>query len=312
MKSRPLPSSGRAALAAVSLLLAFAPALCAHAQSAAVNPFTYLGRVMDSAHKAFDADRSATVTAFDDAGEKLAQSDTYFLENSRRNYKLVIPLADDETDGYATPGAILSISVKDNEGKTWAGVVVDADRADGTAVGEPGGVREVDIVLGEDKDGDGIDDALWERLERQWEVYGDPSETTFDPRADHDGDGVSTIDEALAGTNPFEADDTLRIRTFALDAEKRRGAANGLTSLSFPVVVGRAYAVQTADSPTGTWSNVSFFLAPGDAAPVNVLSISSKATAAVGEPVTVYLHPAPDRDAAFFRVKVEGDAKPEN
>ena len=150
MKPLQFPLAGARTLAAASFLLAFAPALRAHAQSAAVNPFTYLGRVMDSAHKAFDADRSATVTAFDDAGEKLAQSETYFLENSRRNYKLVIPLADGETDGYATPGAILSVSVKDNEGKTWAGVVVDADRADGTAVGEPGGVREVDIVLGEE------------------------------------------------------------------------------------------------------------------------------------------------------------------
>ena len=31
-----------------------------------------------------------------------------------------------------------------------------------------------------------------------------------------------------------------------------------------------------------------------------------------GGPTTVYLLPAPDRDAAFFRVKVEGDAKPED
>ena len=296
-------------IAAASFLSVLAPE--ARAQSAAVNPFTYLGRVMDASHAAFDADRVATISAYDAGGTLLAKSETFFLPDSRRNYRLRIPLADGDAKGFSKTGNVLSIAVEDDEGRVWSGVVVDEGLA-GAAVGQPGGVREVDIVLGEDKDGDGIDDALWERLERQWEVYGDPSETTFDPRADHDGDGVSTIDEALAGTNPFEADDTLRIRTFALDAEKRRGAANGLTSLSFPVVVGRAYAVQTADSPTGTWSNVSFFLAPGDAAPVNVLSISSKATAAVGEPVTVYLLPAPDRDAAFFRVKVEGDAKPEN
>ena len=301
MKSRPLPSSGRAALAAVSLLLAFAPALCAHAQSAAVNPFTYLGRVMDSAHKAFDADRSATVTAFDDAGEKLAQSDTYFLENSRRNYKLVIPLADDETDGYATPGAILSISVKDNEGKTWAGVVVDADRADGTAVGEPGGVREVDIVLGEDKDGDGIDDALFKRLKNEWEDsdFWKPA-SNFDARVDYDGDGVSTIDEALAGTNPFDTNSVLRITAFAAGAAD----AAGRHSLEFPTAPGRAYVVQAADSPTGTWSTVSAFLAPDAATPVNVLSRSTTPPAA---PATVYLLPT-SADAAFFRVKLDGDA----
>ena len=297
----------------LSLSLACAGALVApaRAQSAAVNPFTYLGRVMDSEHKAFDTNRVAVLSAADAAGKEIARTQTFFLPDSRRNYSLRIPLADGETDGYATPGAILSIAVNDGK-KVWTGVVVDEGRAEGTAVGEPGGVREVDIVLGEDKDGDGIDDALRERLERQWEVYGDPSEPEFDPLADHDGDGVSTLDEALAGTNPFDKDDALRIKAFVLDAETLRGATNALASLSFPVVLGRAYAVQTADAPTGTWSNVSFFLAPGDAAPVNVLSVSSKATAAVEEPVTVYLLPAPDRDAAFFRVKVEGDAKPED
>jgi hypothetical protein len=303
MKSRPLPFSGRGALAAAAFLLVFAPAQFSRAQTAAVNPFTYLGRVMDSEHKAFDADRSATVSAFDAAGEKLAQTDTYFLENSRRNYKLVIPLADDETDGYATPGAILSVSVKDNEGKTWAGVVVDADRADGTAVGEPGGVREVDIVLGEDKDGDGIDDALFKRLKAEWEDsdFWNPA-SNFNPRVDYDGDGVSTIDEALAGTNPFNTNSVLRITAFAAVAAN----AADRHSLEFPTAPGRAYVVQTADSPTGTWSTVSAFLAPDAATPVNVLSRPSKGQAA---PATVYLLPT-FADAAFFRVKLDGDPAP--
>ena len=301
MKDRLFPFAGRGALAAAVFLFVFAPAQCAHAQSAAVNPFTYLGRVMDASHKAFDADRAATLSAFDAAGEKLAQSETFFAENSRRNYKLVIPLADGETDGYATPGAILSISVKDNEGKTWAGVVVDADRAEGTAVGEPGGVREVDIVLGEDADGDGIDDALLKRLRDEWEdsEFWKP-ESDFDARADYDGDGVCAIDEALAGTNPFDSNSVLRITAFALeDAD-----APGRRSLAFPTAPGRAYVVQTSDSPTGTWRTVSAFLAPDAAAPVNVLSRSTTPPAA---PATVYLLPS-DNSAAFFRVKLDGDA----
>ncbi|MBQ3809814.1 MAG: hypothetical protein II839_03240 [Kiritimatiellae bacterium] len=313
MKLRHFPLAGSGTLAAASFILAFAPALRAPAQTAAVNPFTYLGRLMDSSHAAFDADRVATISAYDAGGTLLAKSETFFLPDSRRNYRLRIPLADGDAKGFSKTGNVLSIAVEDDAGRVWSGVVVDAGATNGlSTVGEPGGVYEVDIVLGEDKDGDGVDDALLERLKRQWEIYGDPSETEFDPTADHDGDGVSTIDEALAGTNPFDKDDALRIKTFVLDAETLRGATNALTSLSFPVVLGRAYAVQTADAPTGTWSNVSFFLAPGDAAPVNVLAVSSKATAAVGEPVTVYLLPASDRDAAFFRVKVEGDAKPED
>ena len=296
MKNRSFPPAGRWAPAAALLSLAVSAA-GVRAQSAAVNPFTYLGRVMDATHAAFDGNRAAVLSAADAAGKKLAQTQTFFRPDSRRNYSLRIPLADGETDGYATPGAVLSIAVDDGK-KVWTGVVVDEGRVSGTAVGEPGGVREVDIVLGEDADGDGIDDSLFARLKAEWEdsEYWDP-EAGFDPRADHAGDGVATLDEALAGTNPFDPASVLRITAFALGAG---GAA--AHSLSFPTVAGRAYAVQTADSPTGTWSEVSVFLAPDATAPVNVIARPSGISAA---PATVYLLPAADRDAAFFRVKSE-------
>ncbi|MBR1609351.1 MAG: hypothetical protein IJ678_07020 [Kiritimatiellae bacterium] len=279
-------------------VLALAIARAALAQSAAVNPFTYLGRVTDASHMAFDADRVATLSAYDGAGKLLARSETFYRADSRRNYTLRIPLADGDAAGYSRTGAILSIAVDDGA-KVWSGVVVDAGRAEGTAVGEPGGVREVDIVLGEDADGDGIDDALYRRLKDEWEdsEWWDP-EKGFDPNADYDGDGVSTIGEALSGTDPFDAAASLRITAFELDA----GEAEALHLVSFPTAPGRAYCVETSDSPTGTWSRAAVFLAPSADAPVNYLSTPSTPGAA---PATVYLLPADDRDAAFFRVKAE-------
>ena len=299
-KHRHLPSFRTGALAAASLLFAFAPAQDARAQSAAANPFTYLGRVMDASHKAFDEGRIATVFAYDAGNKLLARAETFFMSNTRRNYRLVIPLADGETEGYATPGAILSISVDDGT-KVWSGIVIDEGRVSGTAVGAPGGVREVDIVLGEDKDGDGIDDTLFGELKEQWaasDYCWNPANETFDPNADHDGDGVSTINEALAGTNPFKESSVLSITAFEMATE-----AEGRHVLTFsPTMPGRAYVVQTADSPTGTWSSVSFQL-PDSATPVNVIS---RTTTASAEPATVYLLPS-DKPAAFFRIKLDGD-----
>lgn len=281
------------------LLLAFFLYANANAQQA-VNPFTYLGRVTDASHAAFDTNRVATLYAYDASGKLLAKSTTFFHSGSRHNFRLQIPLASPAVSGYSTTGAILTITVDDGA-KVWTGVLVDPGRASGTAVGEPGGVREVNIVLGEDSDGDGIDDALRQRLEQEWEDsdFWDPS-TDFDPNADYDGDGVSTISEAYAGTNPFNAADVLRITAFAMNAAT--ASTNMLHSLAFPTTTGRAYSIRTANALEGPWTDAAFFLAPSDSSPVNVIATPSVADAAIQ---TIYLLPSPDKDAAFFRVKAE-------
>ena len=283
----------------VAALLFAMPGFRVLAQQA-VNPFTYLGRVTDATHAAFDTDRVATLYAYNASGELLAKATTSFRPHSRYNFRLQIPLSSPVVPGYSATGAILTITVDDGA-KVWTGVLVDPGRAAGTAVGEPGGVREVNIVLGEDSDGDGIDDALRQRLEQAWEDsdFWDP-DAGFDPRVDHDGDGVSTIDEAYAGTNPFNASDVLRITAFAVNAAT--AGSDTFHRLVFPTTVGRAYTIRTANTPEGPWNDAAFFLAPSDAAPVNVLAIPSVAEAAVR---TVYLLPASDKDAAFFRVRAE-------
>ena len=283
---------------AATAALALAAA-SARAQSAAINPYTYIGRVMDATHAAFGTNRVATLSAYDAAGKLLATSKTFFLADSRCNYRLVIPLADADVSGYSRPGAVLAISVDDGA-KVWAGVVVDPGRASGTVVGEPGGVREIDIVLGEDANGDGIDDALYTRLKAEWEDsdYWDP-EAGFNPNVDHDGDGSSTIDEAYAGTNPFNASSAIRITAFELQCKEAGGSKHRLV---FSTAPGRAYSVMTAPAVTGAWEKVSFFLDPADAGPVNVISRPAGPSAA---PATIYLLPTPDRSSAFFRVKSE-------
>ncbi len=292
--TRPSALGTIAATAALALAAA-----SASAQSAAINPYTYIGRVMDATHAAFGTNRVATLNAYDSAGTRLSTSRTFFLADSRCNYRLIIPLADSDVAGYSRPGAVLTISVDDGA-KVWSGVVVDAGRASGTVVGEPGGVHEVDIVLGEDANGDGIDDALYARLKAEWEDsdYWDP-EAGFDTNADHDGDGVSTIGEAYAGTNPFKASSAIRITAFELNCQEAGGTKSKLVFTTAP---GRAYSVESAPAVTGAWEKVSFFLDPDAAGPVNVISRPAGPSAV---PATIYLLPTPERAASFFRVKSE-------
>lgn len=263
----------------------------------AVTPYTFLGRVMDSTHVAFDGDCAATIEASDSSGKLLAKTSTFFRADSRRNYALEIPMATSSANGYAVQDATLEIEVTDDLGKVWSGVVVDA------AAGAPGGVREVDIILGEDANGDGIDDELYKRLKREWErsAYYRAGET-FDPTKDYDGDGASTIGEAFSGTNPFDQEDALRITEFAHPGGTRsRASASPVAALTFDTIGGRAYAVEEASDLTKKdWKPCAFMLPDSDV-PVNIISVPSNAGLA---PSTVYLLPA-NPSNAFFRVRTK-------
>ena len=278
------------------VLFCAAPFL-AQAATSVCNPYTFVGRVMDAKHDAFGSNRVAKIEAANANGDILVQTKTFFRTDSRRNYALQIPMATSEVDGYVVTNAAIDITVTDDLGKVWSGVVVDA------AAGVPGAVREVDIVLGEDLNGDGIDDSLYAQLEAQWEDsdywrYGE----TFDPHKDYDGDGVSTIAEALAGTNPFKPQDVLRITAFA-PAGRSRSRATGTPpmALTFNAIGGRSYTVEEATSLTAKdWTPREFFTSDSDTA-VNVLSVPSGSGRA---PNTIYLLPTSTSNA-FFRVRAE-------
>lgn len=276
---------------------AFAPCASAGETPAACTPYTFAGRVMDAQHDAFGSNRVARIEAADANGEPLARTKTLFRDDSRRNYILQIPMATGKADGYAVRNATLDIKVTDDVGKVWSGVVVDA------AAGVPGDIREVDIVLGEDRNGDGVDDSLYARLKSEWEDsdYWQPGET-FDPHKDYDGDGMSTINEALAGTNPFDPDDALRITGFSYAGGSRSRAPGSLpVSLAFNAIGGRAYTVEEATSLADKdWKPREFFL-PGSDSPVNVLSVPSGSGRSAS---VVYLLPSSATNA-FFRVRAE-------
>ena len=216
---------------------------------------------------------------------------------SRTSCGTRLPMATSEVDGYVVTNAAIDITVTDDLGKVWRGVVVDA------SAGVPGGVREVDIVLGADTNGDGIDDSLYAQLEAQWEDsdywrYGE----TFDPHKDYDGDGVSTIAEALAGTNPYDPQDVLLITAFA-PAGRSRSRATGTPpmALTFHAIGGRAYTVEEATSLTAKdWAPREFFTQDSDTA-VNVLSFPSGSGRTAS---TVYLLPTSPTNA-FFRIRAE-------
>ena len=118
-----------------------------------------------------------------------------------------------------------------------------------------GTLQRRDYTLGEDADGDGLPDAweLWTmELNPRAGEAGEPDDlASFKPDADSDRDGMSNLQEFLAGTDPFSATDLFSIVGF----EPVPGT--GLAALTFKTSVDRLYHVLVSETVDGSnWSPV--------------------------------------------------------
>ena len=159
-----------------------------------------------------------------------------------------------------------------------------------------GGVAEVDIVLSEQgEDTFGIDGDLYWSLYSEW-LYSDYYDASqpFDPNHDHDGDGITTLKEAFAGTDPFDPSSKLVITAYA----RSETAGDAIT---FTATGSRAYVVEGATSLTANdWTPLAFSVGAGKGEQT-VLSCPSSMR---GETPTIYLKPLPARQK-FFRIRQE-------
>ncbi len=274
--------------------MALLAALVTWAVNMPMNPFTFVGRVMDAEHVAFGTNNVVTVTALSTNGVKLAQCQTYFNAASKYNYRLVIQLTDSTVSGYSKVGDVLTITVTDPYGKVWAGLV----SAEDATVLRSGGIKELNIVLADTSKGYGMDNDLYEYLKALWEDSDYWAEDeTFDVNKDYDGDGISTLQEAYAGTDPFNSEDVFKILDFKM------GVDDALHQIVFTTRPGRAYALQTSSdlSDKNAWKDVAFLTRDdASAAPVTLINLSADA---MPDPTTtVYLFPTTN-SASFFRVK---------
>ena len=286
--------AGVAALAFVVPLAACAGRATTDPAQAA-SPCTYVGRLMDAAHVGFDAKRIAELAAYDASGNLVAKSKTFYKADSRRNFALRIPMASKVVDGALTSGSVVRLMVTEPNGTVWSGVVVDKD----AMLGGPGSVKEVDIVLAECTNEYGIDDYLLEDLYWEW-LYSDyykPGES-FDPRKDYDGDGMSTLGEALSGTNPFDPSDCLTIVSFRR-ADQDPGAKDVLT---FECRPGRSYRLEVTDSLENPNWQPKEFTRDENGTPINYINVP--ATGSGEETPTVYLLPQTG-PKAFYRIKAD-------
>ena len=112
-------------------------------------------------------------------------------------------------------------------------------------IGQPSQKTRLDLTLGVDSDGDGLPDA-WEQS--LIAAYGGTL-ASINPNDDSDGDGISNLNEYLAGTYAFDPSDGFRLTLAGVNA--------GASVMEFLAIRGRTYSVQ-ASANLQQWTPVSF------------------------------------------------------
>jgi hypothetical protein len=108
------------------------------------------------------------------------------------------------------------------------------------------------VIAGADSDGDGIPDA--------WELTYTNTLTAFTATSDTDHDGMTDKQEYVAGTNPLDANDYLRITAIT-----RGSPPSTYTTLWWPGKPARFYGVQgrTTLNPSDSWLEFYTSTVPG-------------------------------------------------
>lgn len=254
-------------------------------------PYTVVGRAVDGANAAFDAASDVTLRISSTNGTVLAQTKVFTPGAlSPWNFRLAVPVASEPVPGYAVPGdTLLMTAVKD--GIVYSGLL----RGDDARIGTAGASVAVRVLLSEDVNGNGIDDAYEKVMDGLMAAYGITG--PYEPDADYDGDHATNRDEYMAGTSPFDGDDYFGFGTSLFDTADPR-----FLKVRFETEAGRTYVLkESADLADGEagWAKGVFLEDPLSGVQT-IRLVNSRGT---WEERTVYLiRKGPQR---FYRLELE-------
>lgn len=277
--SRPI-LAGLAFLASLSAALAFPPA----------PRHTIFGMVRDSMGEPLIV-TNATVILETAAGTRI-RSTVKASPFEGVNYELAIPMDAGLTADAYKPTALrpttpfrMKVLIGAN---TYYPMEIKANYAN---LGKPAQRTHLDLTLGEDTDGDGLPDA-WERALAGM-LGGNRTLADIRPEDDLDRDGLSNMQEYLAGTYAFDPSD-------GFDLTIVRFNATGPV-LEFLALRGRTYTIM-ASPDLKQWTRMPFRVLDGSASPTTVTAFPATEVNRVQVEVVLPEDASPN---LFFKAMVE-------
>lgn len=185
-----------------------------------------------------DLGATANVKAQRTDGTVIAKSDISGSDEEGYNFVLRIPIASAKTENACTVGETLD-AVFEADGETL-------EVPEALKVKSPTSVGVVTIYWNDVREYLNTSDGTVVEIPTAYigeaQAYLDEEGMAgeYDPWGDYDGDGASNYAEFLAGTNPFDATDYLRIRGFT--------AKEGRFAIKFEHVGGHVYAVSSSNA----------------------------------------------------------------
>lgn len=166
------------------------------------------------------------------------------------NYRLAIPMDAGATADLYKPSALRPTVPFRMRVKIGNATYLPIEMTGATQLlTRPGAASRVDLTLGLDSDGDGLPDA-WERALIQM-LGGNLGLDDIHPDDDSDADGLSNLNEYLAGTYAFDPEDGFALAILPDSASR--------PVLEFTAIRGRSYRILGSET-MDAWTGVKFHL----------------------------------------------------
>ena len=219
------------------LFLCASPANAAAQPPVSLPPFIITGRVTDY--------RGAGVSSAEVRVRKgstlLARGSVVkFEDDTSANYAVSVPMSNIDVPTAAVTNDTLTLEIE-------AGADTYSDTNVTITAAKPGRTLKLNIRAASCTNPYGVSDAYLNDIRMYVDVCGIDgfldADGNYQPNADFDGDGVSNYAEYLAGTDPFDADDALKILSW-----KAVEGNPDVMEATFLPAPNRAYSAERAES----------------------------------------------------------------